>query len=53
MPSINRSLRGAKPTDLLVQHPSTFEVAINLRTAQAFGLSIPREFLLLADELIE
>jgi putative ABC transport system substrate-binding protein len=50
---VNKILRGVKPIDLPVQHPATFEVAINLRTAQVLGLEIPLEFLLLADELIE
>jgi putative ABC transport system substrate-binding protein len=50
---VNKILRGVKPIDLPVQHPATFEVALNLRTAQVLGLEIPLEFLLLADELIE
>ena len=50
---VNKILRGATPSDLPVQHPTTFELAINLRTAQTLGVAISRELLLLADELIE
>jgi len=50
---VNKLLRGVKPSDLPVQHPTTFELAINLRTAQTLGIAISRELLLLADELIE
>ena len=50
---VNKILRGVEISELPVQHPATFELALNLRTAQALGLEIPRELLLLADELIE
>ena len=50
---VQRILQGRQPNDLPIEQPTKFELAVNLRTAKAMGLTIPEAFLLRADALLE
>ena len=50
---VDKIFRGARPADLPIEQPHKLDLVVNLKTARAIGLKVPKEILLRANELVE